>query len=85
MSLMEPSNDNAKVAVLAAGYIITHLTQRGVWGDNVSPEHPFPPPNLPARHHLHKVGNHALFGRMEEDDRKVLFFMAQKMAKRKAV
>jgi transcriptional regulator with XRE-family HTH domain len=25
-----------------------------------------------------------LFGRMEEDDRKVLFFMAQKMAKRKA-
>jgi transcriptional regulator with XRE-family HTH domain len=26
-----------------------------------------------------------LFGRMEEDDRKVLFFMAQKMAKRKAV
>jgi len=26
-----------------------------------------------------------LFGRMEEDDRNVLFFMAQKMAKRKAV
>jgi transcriptional regulator with XRE-family HTH domain len=26
-----------------------------------------------------------LFGRMKEDDRKVLFFMAQKMAKRKAV
>ena len=26
-----------------------------------------------------------LFGRMEEDDRKVLLFMAQKMAKRKAV
>jgi len=26
-----------------------------------------------------------LIGRMEEDDRKVLFFMAQKMAKRKAV
>src|SRR5580700_7200711 len=25
------------------------------------------------------------FGRMKEDDRKVLFFMAQKMAKRKAV
>ena len=25
-----------------------------------------------------------LFGRMKEDDRKVLFFMAQKMAKRKA-
>jgi hypothetical protein len=26
-----------------------------------------------------------LFGRMKEDDRQVLFFMAQKMAKRKAV
>jgi transcriptional regulator with XRE-family HTH domain len=26
-----------------------------------------------------------LFGRMQEDDRKMLFFMAQKMAKRKAV
>ena len=26
-----------------------------------------------------------LFGRMKDDDRKVLFFMAQKMAKRKAV
>jgi transcriptional regulator with XRE-family HTH domain len=26
-----------------------------------------------------------LFGRMEEDDRNMLFFMAQKMAKRKAV
>jgi len=26
-----------------------------------------------------------LFGRMEEDDRKVLFFMAQKMAKQKGV
>jgi transcriptional regulator with XRE-family HTH domain len=26
-----------------------------------------------------------LFGRMKEDDRKVLFFMAQKMARRKAV
>jgi len=26
-----------------------------------------------------------LFGRMKEDDRNVLFFMAQKMAKRKAI
>jgi hypothetical protein len=35
--------------------------------------------------HAHLSSSAALFGRMKEDDRKVLFFMAQKMARQKAI
>ncbi|MGA7795493.1 MAG: helix-turn-helix transcriptional regulator [Candidatus Acidiferrales bacterium] len=56
------------------------------------------PPRLPKRKSADDIGwgNSAkdartlvkfcrLFGRMKEDDRKVLFFMAQKMARKKAI